>query len=151
MLLDYLADYRHCKQAAGWTLPAFTWWTDQVHSVERKWMGPHMRHDHQTPAIPTPCQTLPDTRAPCPPFRSAQTIGGAVATNSHGSSMKYGSLSSQVGGGWVRGRGELLPTALGWIRTSPPDPPAWTAAMLLRVMALRSSPPPPLFPFRSCP
>ena len=30
MLLDYLSEYRHCKQAAGWTLPAFTWWTDQV-------------------------------------------------------------------------------------------------------------------------
>lgn len=50
MLLDYLADYRHCKQAAGWTLPAFTWWTDQVQSVEQNWTGPHMRHD-QTPAI----------------------------------------------------------------------------------------------------
>ena len=71
MLLDYLAEYRHCRQASGWTLPAFTWWTDQ-------------------------------------------TIGGAVATGSHGSSMKYGSLSSQVGscvgglgwgGGWSAGAG----------------------------------------------
>ncbi len=72
MLLDYLAAYNHCKQPAGWTLPAFTWWTDQ-------------------------------------------TIGGAVATNSHGSTLKYGSLSSQVGyiggrsGGWE-----------GWVGTGQP-------------------------------
>ena len=31
-----------------------------------------------------------------PPPSRLQTIGGAVATGSHGSSMRYGSLSSQL-------------------------------------------------------
>ncbi|KAL6772376.1 hypothetical protein ACKKBG_A29975 [Auxenochlorella protothecoides x Auxenochlorella symbiontica] len=53
VLLDYLSEYRHGTQPAGWTLPAFSWFIDQ-------------------------------------------TIGGAVATATHGSSMRYGSLSSQV-------------------------------------------------------
>lgn len=39
MLLDYLAEYRHCTQAAGWTLPAFTWWTDQVGGRRLLWRG----------------------------------------------------------------------------------------------------------------
>ena len=30
MLLDWLAEYRHCKQPQGWALPAQSWWTDQV-------------------------------------------------------------------------------------------------------------------------
>jgi FAD/FMN-containing dehydrogenase len=53
MLLDYLAEYTHWKEPAGWTLPAFSWFLDQ-------------------------------------------SIGGAVATGTHGSSLTWGSLSSQL-------------------------------------------------------
>ncbi|PSC67957.1 peptidase C69 [Micractinium conductrix] len=80
LLLDYLSEYVHWKQPQGWTLPAFTWWTDQ-------------------------------------------TVGGAVATGSHGSSMKYGSLSSQV-------LSLTLLTANGTLRTLTPqaDPHLFRAA-----------------------
>ncbi len=33
LLLDYLAEYTHWKQPAGWTLPAFSWFIDQVGMV----------------------------------------------------------------------------------------------------------------------
>ena len=30
MLLDYLAEYRMGKQPDGWSLPAYSWFVDQV-------------------------------------------------------------------------------------------------------------------------
>lgn len=61
------------------------------------------------------CASLTHSRALPVPL---QTIGGAVATNSHGSSLKYGSLSSQVGlwGAWAcfGGGGRGFPASCYW-------------------------------------
>lgn len=54
--------------------------------------------------MPCACLSLP-----APRFLD-QTIGGAVATASHGSSMKWGSLSSQVGGACMHLQGECSPS-----------------------------------------
>lgn len=91
MLLDYLAAYRHCSQKQGWSLPAHSWWTDQARPAG--WRGPGLLATRQRSLSPPPPVHITPTLARLPRM---QTMGGAVATSTHGSSLKYGSLSSQL-------------------------------------------------------
>ena len=103
ILLDYLANYR-CVCAGVWVCVC-VWCMCVRGSCQRRARGAASR-DRRPPLLPLPPTPQQQTRStakadsgytlPAFPWYIDQTIGGAIATGTHGSSLQWGSLSSQA-------------------------------------------------------